>query len=307
MFDKYKSKCALCNNTCFKFNMIEKENTNDLICKNCLALFKKYNLYSNIQKYSIEEIKCSIEKQKSIKDIQLEEKIEESRKNEKERKEYNNTYYQDCYIKLNCISPKIDNMKTKKNFLKDLPELKFSNITSKTSMDTINTFVVIDTETTGLSPSTDELLEISAIKFINSEPTECMTTLLKPKKNISDEIQAINHITNEMVQSSPTVEYVIKDFSEFIKGFNIVGYNLEFDIKFLFKNGLDLFSEKRRFYDVLSICKKFFKDKYLVNYKLDTICSHLGIQRTNSHRATEDALVTGILFRDIGNSMKNKE
>lgn len=233
--------------------------------------------------------------------------MDEYLKNENERKKYNNDYYKDCFMNLKFISPKISNIKTKKNLFKDMPELKFSNITSKTSIDTINTFVVIDTETTGLSASTNELLEISAIKFINSEPTECMTTLLKPKKNISDEIQAINHITNEIVQNSPSVEYVIKDFSDFIKGYNIVGYNLEFDIKFLYKNGLDFFAEKRRFYDVLPICKKFFKDKYLVNYKLDTICSHMGIKRNNSHRATEDALVTGILFRDIGNSMKNKE
>ena len=185
-----------------------------------------------------------------------------------------------------------------------MPELKFSSITSRTSLDTINTFVVIDTETTGLNAGSDELLEISIIKFIDSEPKDCLTTLLKPKKSIPKEIEKINHITNEMVQNSPSIEYVIKDFSDFIKGFNIVGYNLEFDIKFLYRNGMDFFTEKRRFYDVLPLCRRTLKDDFMPNYKLDTVCSHLGIQRTNAHRATEDALATGILFRDIGQSKK---
>ena len=223
--------------------------------------------------------------------------------NLKERKEKNNAIFEYSLNNLNYITPEISKKKVSKKLLKDIPSFNISNITSRTPLKNVDNFIVIDTETTGLRPGTDELLEISAIKFIDFEPVECLTTLVKPKHHISNGIQNINHISNEMVQNSPSVEYIINNFSEFIKGYNIVGYNLEFDIKFLHRNGLDFFSEKRKFYDVLPICRKFFKDFNIYNYKLDTICDYMGIRKKNAHRATEDALATGIIFRDIGHSI----
>ena len=106
-----------------------------------------------------------------------------------------------------------------------------------------------------------------------------------------------------MVANSPNIEFVIQDFSKFIKGFNIVGYNLEFDLRFLYKNGLDLFNEKRQFYDAIDLARKVYKNK-LYNFKLDTIAEEMELYRTQSHRATEDAFVTGIIFRDLGTYIK---
>lgn len=294
--------CYICQ---FKYLLGNLININDYkICTKCLESFNRKNIMTNIYDCSIDEILESISSQKSVYIIRLEKNLERSRIEREENKKNNNNVYQTCFSNLKYIEPIVSENKEPKRLLKDMPELKFSNITSRTSLDTINTFIVIDTETTGLSASSDELIEISAIKFIDSEPKECLTTLLKPKNPISKEIESINHITNEMVQNSPSVEYVINDFSSFIKGFNIVGYNLEFDIKFLYRNGVDFFSEKRRFYDVLPLCRRTLKDDFLPDYKLDTICSHLGIKRTNAHRSTEDALATGILFRDIGQSKR---
>ncbi len=312
-FDNIKNifkeeKCSICNNIYFISNLTLKEDK--YICKNCKKNFDKINNCFDddllFEKSNFDKILESITKKESIRSIEFSKKLEQYKIAEKKRKEKNNEMFQYNLQNLRFITPENSNIKVSKKALKDMPVVKFKNITSKTSLSSIDNFVVIDTETTGLRPSVDELLEVSAIRFIDYEPTECLTTLIKPKKTISNEIEHINHISNEMVEKSPNVEYIIQSFSNFIEDYNVVGYNLEFDLNFLYKNGLDFFNKKRYFYDVLPLCKKIFKEFNLPNYKLDTICEYLGIKRNHAHRATEDALATGIIFRDIGHSIKEK-
>lgn len=201
--------------------------------------------------------------------------------------------------------PKISSEKIKKKYLKDFQTITYKNVTKTTKNYDLENFVVLDVETTGLKPSTDEIIEISMIKFIDANPVECLTTLIKPKKEIPPDATEINNITNDMVKDSPYISNVISDFNDFIKGYNIVGYNLEFDLKFLHCNGLDLFTEKRKFYDCLQLTRKYFK--YMTDtFKLDNITQLCNIYRPNNHRATEDALATGIIFRDIGKKHLNE-
>ena len=249
------------------------------------------DITSKESNYSLSELHLEIPKVKQEKTIrQIQQKI----------------YFLNTYNSMKLIKVSLSEKPVSKKLVREMPEIKYSSVRSTTPIHKVNTFIVIDIETTGLSSTIDKILEISAIKFINGEPIEYLTTLLTPKKEIPIEITNINHITNEMVQDSPEVGYVISCFTEFIKGFNIVGYNLPFDLKFLHVNGMDLFSEKRQFFDVLPLCRKYLKNT-VSNYKLDTICDYGEIYRPNGHRATDDALATGIIFRDVGNKIINPE
>ena len=197
--------------------------------------------------------------------------------------------------------------------------IKYSNITAKTSFDKIGSFVVIDVETTGLSSTKDRLVEVAAIKFEDWVPVKKMHTLLNPGRNIPAEASAINNITDEMVVGAPSFSQVIDCLNEFVGKFNIVGHNLPFDLKFLYRYGFDFTTDKRRYFDTCEIAKKVLKkpkmkwDKeygeYVVNdnydydvedYKLTTLCDYYQIRdNAFAHRALSDAFATGLLFKSL--------
>ena len=248
--------------------------------------------------YSIDELK---------KELGLGENIAKIK--EKEHKQELLRLKQRKYIEflktIKFLTPNITSENVHRKYLKDFPDVKYKTVRKNTRLEKLNNFIVIDTETTGLRPATDELLEISAIKYNSQKPIECLTTLIKPKKIISSNITNINHIDNNLVKDSPTIQQVINSFSDFISGYNLVGYNIDFDLRFLYVNGLELFNEKREFYDVLPLCRRYLSGCGLTNYKLDTICDFYHIYRPQAHRATEDALATGQLFVEIGKKIIN--
>jgi len=209
-----------------------------------------------------------------------------------------------------------------KQTVSQLEELiKYTNVTSKTSFDRIGSFVVIDTETTGLSSIKNSLVEVAAIRFEDWTPVEKFHTLINPGKHIPADASAINNITDEMVADAPTFSQVIDSLDSFVGNSNIVGHNLPFDLKFLYRHGYDFTTQKRKYYDTCEIAQKTLKkpkmkwnkeyEEYVVNdnydydvenYKLTTLCDYYKL-RDNSfaHRALSDALATGILFKRIAN------
>ena len=293
MFEKFKEKCIFCDKTYFKLLMNIKDKEyffNE--CKKALLQYNSTKLYT----YSNEDLRKSLNEKRSVATIRHNNYVL------KKQKEFIQTLNS-----INFINPYISEVKTKRKYLKDIPYHSFCKIRKNMPINKLENFIVLDTETTGLTASKDELLEITMIKFINNNPTEAISSLLKPKKTIPTEITNITNITNEMVKNSPKIEYVANSFSDFIKGFNLVGYNLDFDLKFLHINGIELFNEKRQFFDALDVCKQYFSKGTVENYKLDTIAPVCGIYRTNAHRSTEDALSTGIIFRDIGHKLQKGE
>lgn len=217
----------------------------------------------------------------------------------------------------------ISNSVLPKRSVTEVSELVYSRITSKTPRDKLSNFVVIDTETTGLSVTSAEIIEVSAIRFRNFQPTEYFSMLCRPKKGLSDEAQKVNGITLEMVENQPLFGQIVESLQTFIGNDNLVGHNLQFDLRFLVKNGLDLTTTKRKYYDTLIIAQQTLKkpkmkwDKELYDYmpnfdadydvedhKLTTLCRYYGIQHIGAHRALADCYATGLLLECLA---KEKE
>jgi DNA polymerase III epsilon subunit family exonuclease len=160
-----------------------------------------------------------------------------------------------------------------------------------------NDFVVIDFETTGLSPLANEVIEVSALKYVNRKFVDSYITLIKPKNRIPAYISQINGISNEMVKDSPSAEEVIPKLLEFIGTFTIVAHNASFDMKFLKCNAEKCgYTVENTSLDTLVLSRKAFPK--LDNHKLATVARHIGIKGGGWHRAEFDTRATAeILLR----------
>ncbi len=156
-------------------------------------------------------------------------------------------------------------------------------------------FVVLDIETTGLSPFVDEICEISAVKVKNFLPEEFFYSLVKPKKQIPEDVIKIHGITNEMVKDAQEIEIVLTKFLDFIKDTTLVIHNADFDLSFintaLKKSNLPVLENKVE--DTLLISRQYFP---FMSHSLESLCDDLMFEHKPKHRAKEDVLATLELF-----------
>lgn len=160
-------------------------------------------------------------------------------------------------------------------------------------------FFAVDVETTGLSPSNDRIIEISAIRYIGFNPVASFSELVNPGVSIPKVATDVNHITNDMIANARTEKQVFTDFLDFISSSNkpiiFCSHNAQFDMSFIrisfARCGL---SFSACYIDTLSLCRDNFKG--LSNYKLSTIAKHLHIVQNESHRSNSDASTCGAIF-----------
>ena len=69
----------------------------------------------------------------------------------------------------------------------------------KSNFEFLSDYTVLDIETTGLSHTKDEIIEISALKIRNNKVSDEFSKLVKPYAQISSFITYLTGITNEMV------------------------------------------------------------------------------------------------------------
>lgn len=151
------------------------------------------------------------------------------------------------------------------------------------------TTIFIDLETTGLSPTNDEIIEICALR---TDTGEIFNRLVKPTRIIPNESINIHHITNQLVENEQPIEIILDKFKEFCQSsypILFVGHNAwNFDIKFI-KNALQKHNITLLPYKVLDTLG-WIRHKYpsLDSYKLSNLQKHFDIKHINTHRASDD-------------------
>ena len=153
--------------------------------------------------------------------------------------------------------------------------------------------VVFDLETTGLNPyAGDKIIEIGAVKIVNGAIVEKFQSYIDPEMRIPEESIRIHHITQDMVIGKPKAHQVLQDFYKFTRGCVLTGYNVDFDLGFLIKQGKESrFNFDNPKFDIYKdLAQKYIKG--IKNYKLGTVAKHLGIPLDNAHSAFYDTVAT---------------
>ena len=103
-----------------------------------------------------------------------------------------------------------------------------------TCYSSADTVVILDFETTGLSPGVgDRAIEVGAVKIDGGQVTERFQELMNPGQRVSDFIESYTGITNAMLTDARPCGEVMRDFADFIGGYNLVAHNASFDKRFL--------------------------------------------------------------------------
>ncbi len=153
-------------------------------------------------------------------------------------------------------------------------------------------YTVIDTETTGLEPTFDEIIEVAAIRIRDDKAVETFQTLIKPREPIDGFIEHLTGITNEMLETAPIAAEVIPNVLDFLGNDILIGHNVNFDVNFLYDCAEQHCNQTVRndFVDTMRISRKVLPE--LKHHRLKDIAKHYNAEQPIAHRAMADCETT---------------
>lgn len=194
-------------------------------------------------------------------------------------------------------------------FLSALKKYYFGNESKSSSVRTSSVsscpnavpYVILDTETTGLNASTDHIIQLSAIKYgTDGTPVDFFNTYLNPGCPIPARVSQIHGITDKTVAHAPTAQQIQDRFLSFLGDALIVGYNVTFDLRFLYHTFGDTFSGWQ-YVDVLSMARQLL---WCPDYKLETVSAEVNFSPSGSfHDSFTDCEAVAAILNHIGDSL----
>ena len=159
--------------------------------------------------------------------------------------------------------------------------------------------IVLDTETTGLSPDNgDRIVEIGCVELINHVPTNnTYQVYLNPEKDMDPGAEKVHGLTNEFLLDKPKFIEIADSFLDFIGDSNLIAHNADFDINFLNSELVRAKKDKinnDRVVDTLKIARSKFPG---ARNSLDALCKRFFVD--NSNRSLHGALLDSELLAEV--------
>ncbi|MCV2866196.1 exonuclease domain-containing protein [Albidovulum sediminicola] len=162
------------------------------------------------------------------------------------------------------------------------------------------TYVVFDTETTGLLPSQgDEIVQLAAVRIVNGRRVEreAMDLLVNPGRSIPPRATEVHGITEAMVADAPGIAEVGRRFHDFAEGAVLIAHNAPFDMEFLRRHEAEIGARfDNPILDTVLLSAVVFGQGE--THSLDALTHRLGITIPEEarHTAIGDTLATADAF-----------
>jgi len=159
------------------------------------------------------------------------------------------------------------------------------------------TTIVIDFETTGLSPGYgDRTIEVGAVLIFNCRIVDRFQSLMNPGMRISGFIEDYTGITNRMLSKAPSIEDVMNKLKVFLARHHLVAHNASFDSRFLDAE-LGRINHKRQNEFACSMLTSRRLYPEAPDHKLETLVRYKDLKTEGiHHRALADAEMTAHLW-----------
>lgn len=165
--------------------------------------------------------------------------------------------------------------------------------------------VILDFETTGLSGSSDRIIEVGAVAYDSGRLSGEFAQLLNPGLSLSHTTTSITGITDEMLEGKPRPEEIMTSLKNFIGDRIVIAHNANFDQKFLISEmarvGLKV---DNPFLCTIRLARRLLPGHR--SYSLSHLKLALGIHVQQSHRALDDARATARVWSLIVGVLKEK-
>lgn len=165
------------------------------------------------------------------------------------------------------------------------------------SHSSAQTVIVLDFETTGLSPDQgDRAIEIGAVRLEQGVITDRFQRLMNPGRRVVAFIEQYTGITNAMLSKAAPCAEVMDEFADFIADYDLVAHNASFDQRFLDAE----LRRIRRDYSGQFACSMLAARRIYPaapNHKLGTLVKYKALPNDGTfHRALADAEMTAHLW-----------
>ena len=162
----------------------------------------------------------------------------------------------------------------------------------------MNREVVLDTETTGLSPVTgDRIVEIGGVELLNHIPTgRHFHIYLNPERDMPEDAFRVHGLSSEFLADKPKFAEKAQEFLDFIEDATLVIHNAPFDMGFL-NHELERAgfpSLRNEVIDTVMVARNRHPG---ARVSLDALCKHYGID--NSRRTLHGALLDSEILAEV--------
>jgi DNA polymerase-3 subunit epsilon len=162
--------------------------------------------------------------------------------------------------------------------------------------------IVLDTETTGLSPSQGHrIIEIGCIELVDRRLTgREFHCFLHPDREIDEGAQRVHGISLQSLATAPRFPEIVDEFLEFITEAELVIHNADFDVGFLdhelklMGHAAPKVTEHATVLDTLSLARKMHPGQ---RNSLDALCKRYEVDASN--RDVHGALIDSDLLARV--------